>query len=185
MRKLSSFLMITLDGYYADAQGDMGWAHKSDPEWTAFGVENAKGGGVLLFGRVTYDLMNAYWPTPLARENNPAVAERMNSAPKIVFSKTMTRATWANTQLVGSDIAGAVRKMKDEPGPDMAILGSGIIITQLAEERLIDAFQFVVNPLALGQGKRLFDGIRERLALKLTGTRSFANGNVLLNYEAA
>ena len=80
-------------------------------------------------------------------------------------------------------MAAEVRKMKQEPGPGMAILGSGSIVAQLAEEGLIDQYQIVVNPVVLGKGRTMFDGIKDKLSLKLTKTRSFGNGNVLLCYE--
>jgi dihydrofolate reductase len=161
----------------------MSWAHKQDAEWNAFVQENASGGGELLFGRITYELMTRYWPTPLAMKNDPVVADRMNNLPKVVFSRTLEKALWKNTKLVKGDIAAEVRKMKNEPGPGMAILGSGSIVSQLAEEGLIDEFQIVVNPLVLGKGRTLFAGVKEKLNLKLTNTRTFGNGNVLLCYE--
>ena len=91
MPKLGVFNSVSLDGYFTDATGDMSWAHnaKPDPDWDAFTIGNARGGGVLLFGRVTYDLMMRYWPTPLAIEQMPTVAERMNKLPKVVFSRTL------------------------------------------------------------------------------------------------
>jgi dihydrofolate reductase len=111
------------------------------------------------------------------------VAERMNSLPKVVFSRTLDKASWNNTKLVKGDLAAEVRKMKQESGPTMAIMGSGSIVSQLAQEGLIDEFQVVVNPLVLGKGKSMFDGIKEKLTLKQTKTRTFGNGNVLLCYE--
>ncbi len=78
MRKLVVFNNVSLDGYFVDDRGDMSWAHQRDAEWGAFVSENASGGGVLVFGRVTYDLMAGYWPTPAALEGNPVVAEQMN-----------------------------------------------------------------------------------------------------------
>jgi dihydrofolate reductase len=185
MRKLVVFSHVTLDGYFADANGDMSWAHKEKPdaEWTAFVDNNAGRGGVLMFGRVTYELMAGYWPTPLAAKNDPIVAERMNSLPKVVFSRTLDKATWNHTKLVKGDIAAEIRRMKRDPGEDMVILGSGSIVAQLANEGVIDEYQFVVNPVALGKGKAMFDGIKEKLSLKLTNTRTFENGNVLNCYE--
>ena len=183
MRKLVVFNQVTLDGYIADTNGHMSWAHKQDAEWNAFVQENASGGGELLFGRITYDLMTSYWPTPLAMKNDPVVAARMNNLPKVVFSRTLENVSWNNTKLVKGDIAAEVRKMKKAPGPDMVILGSGSVVAQLAQEGLIDEYQMVVNPVALGKGKTMFDGLKEKLTLKLTRTRSFGNGNVLLCYE--
>src|SRR5437867_2351086 len=98
MRKLVVFNHVTLDGYFVDRNGDMSWAKAGthDAEWNAFVAENAKGEGPLLFGRVTYELMTRYWPTPLAMKNDPAVAERMTKLPKVVFSRTLDKASWNN-----------------------------------------------------------------------------------------
>src|SRR6266705_457470 len=85
MAKLVVYNSMSLDGYFTDANGDMSWAHKRDPEWQAFVSENASGGGQLLFGRVTYGLMASFWPTPLAAQSNPIVVERMNNLQKYVF----------------------------------------------------------------------------------------------------
>ncbi|MBI3646681.1 MAG: dihydrofolate reductase [Acidobacteriales bacterium] len=183
MREVIVFNQVTLDGYFADMNGDMSWAHKQDAEWKAFVQENASGGGELLFGRITYELMASYWPTPLAMKNDPVVAERMNHLPKVVFSRTLDRASWNNTKLVKGGMAAEIRKMKKEPGKDMVIFGSGSIVSQLAQEGLIDEYQIALNPVVLGKGKTMFDGIKEKLHLKLTKTRAFANGNVLLCYE--
>jgi dihydrofolate reductase len=185
MRKLIVFNNVSLDGYFAGENGDISWAHSGndDAEWNAFVAENASGGGQLLFGRITYELMAGYWPTPQAIKNDPVVAEGMNSMPKVVFSRTLEKASWNNTKLVKSDIAAEIRKMKKEPGEGMAILGSGSIVSQLAQEGLIDEFQIVVNPVVLGKGKTMFDGISEKLNLKLTKSRTFSNGKVLLCYE--
>lgn len=185
MPKLVVFNSVSLDGYFVDMNGNMSWAHNNNPdqEWDAFVSGNASGGGRLLFGRITYKLMASYWPTPVALKNDPVVAEQMNALPKVVFSRTMDAASWNNTKLVKSDLAAVVRKMKQEPGEDMAILGSGSIVSQLAQERLIDEFQIVVIPVILGKGRTMFEGIRERLFVKPTKTRAFRNGNVLLCYE--
>jgi dihydrofolate reductase len=183
MRKLIVFNNATLDGYFTSANGDMSWAHKQDPEWVAFTTENAGGGGMLLFGRKTYDLMASYWPTPMAMNNSPTVAERMNQLSKVVFSKTMDKASWSNTRLVKGDLATEVRKMKSEPGEGLVLLGSGSIVAQLAGENLIDEYQIVLNPIVLGGGRTLFEGVRKNL--KLAKTRTFGNGNVVLSYEPA
>jgi dihydrofolate reductase len=183
MRRLVVFNQITLDGYFTGADGDLSWAHRSDPEWNAFVEGNASGGGVLVFGRITYEMMASFWPTPLALQTNPVVAERMNNLPKVVFSRTLDRPSWNNTRLVKDDPAAAIRAMKRDDGPGMAIMGSGTIVSQLAPAELIDEYQVVVYPVALGKGRTMFDGIRERLNLKLTNSRTFGNGNVLLCFE--
>jgi len=183
MRKLIVFNQVSLDGYFTDVDGDMSWAHKQDAEWNAFVAENAGSGGELLFGRITYELMKSYWPTPAAAKAVPVVAERMNNLPKIVFSKTLDKASWNNTKLVRGDLAAEIRKMKNEPGEQMVIMGSGTIVSQLTAEGLIDEYQIVVNPIVLGEGRTMFEGIKRKLNLKRTKTRSFGNGNVLLCYE--
>jgi dihydrofolate reductase len=183
MRRLSVFNSVSVDGYFCDAQGDMSWAHRQDAEWGAFTSENASGGGMLLFGRITYELMASYWPTPGALEALPVVSERMNSLPKVVFSSTLAEPSWQNTDVVTGDIEASVERMKREPGPDMVIMGSGTIVAQLTDARLIDAYQIVVTPVVLGSGRTMFDGVKEKVALRLTGTRAFENGNVVLWYE--
>jgi dihydrofolate reductase len=185
MRKLGVFNQVSLDGYFTDAKGDMSWAHKQDPEWQSFASENASGGGVLVFGRKTYDLMAGYWPTPQALKNSPTVAERMNNLPKIVFSRTLDKAAWNNTTLIKGDIVEAMRKLKAEAGQDMLILGSGTIVSQFTDARLIDEYQVVVNAIVLGNGRTMFDGIRDRIGLRLKESRTFSNGNVVLWYGPA
>jgi len=187
MRKLIVFNHVTLDGYFVSVTGDFSWARSGndDAEYSAFVAENASGGGQLLFGRVTYELMASYWPTPIADQHNPAVAAGMNSMSKVVFSRTLEKASWNNTKLVKSDIVSEIRKMKDEPGPVMAILGSGTIVSQLAREHVIDEYQMMVDPVALGKGRTMFEGIQEKLTLKRTKTRTFQNGKVFLCYEPA
>ena len=185
MGKLIVFNQISLDGYFVDAHGDMSWAHNTseDEEWDEFVAANASGGGLLVFGRITYELMKGYWPTPAALQNDPVVAERMNNLPKLVFSRTLDKASWNRTRLVKDDMAAEMRTLKREPGNDMAIMGSGSIVSQLTQERLIDEYQIVVIPVVLGAGRTMFDGVKEKLGLALAETRSFRNGNVLLRYE--
>jgi len=180
--KLIVFNQVSLDGYFVDRHGDMSWAHRQDEEWNAFVAGNAAGGGTLLFGRITYELMTRYWPTPAAAENDPVVAERMNNLPKVVFSRTLDKPTWNNTRLVKSDMAAEIRRMKSALEGAMTILGSGSIVSQLAPRGLIDEYQMVVNPIVLGGGRTMFEGIDDTLRLKLTNTRTFGNGNVLLCY---
>src|SRR5262249_5866533 len=104
MRKLTVFNAMSLDGFIADRQGELSWAHRQDPEWKSFAAGNASGEAVLVFGRKTYDMMAGYWPTPMAAENAPEVRKRMNELEKIVFSRTMESALWQNTTLVKGDL---------------------------------------------------------------------------------
>jgi dihydrofolate reductase len=182
MRKLVVFNQVSLDGFFTDANSDIGWAHKHDPEWNAFLAENAESEGTLLFGRVTYEMMVAYWPTPLAAKNDPAVAKQMNLKPKVVFSRTLKAASWNNTRLLKGDLATEIGMLKSETGADMVILGSGSIVAELAPTGLIDEYQLIVNPIVIGEGRTLFEGVREKLSLRRTGARTFSNGNVLVSY---
>ncbi|HSE43612.1 MAG TPA: dihydrofolate reductase family protein, partial [Acidobacteriota bacterium] len=105
MGRISVFNQVTVDGYFSDINGDMSWAHKSDPEWDSFVKENASGEGSLLFGRVTYEMMERYWPTPQAMKDNPAIAKQMTAMPKIVFSRTLKHTSWENTKLFKGGLA--------------------------------------------------------------------------------
>jgi dihydrofolate reductase len=186
MQQLTVFENVSVDGYYVDRQGQMSWAKEdNDPEFNAFVADNARGGGTLIFGRVTYDMMAGFWPTPQARQMLPVVAERMNSARKFVFSRTLSQADWHNTTLVKGDLVAEVRRLKNEPGEGLVILGSGSLVAQLAAHAVIDEYQLVLNPTALGAGRTLFDGLTERLDLKLASSRIFRNGKVFLTYRPA
>jgi dihydrofolate reductase len=186
MRRLVVFNQLSVDGYFTDAHGDMSWAKEgADDEFNRFTTERAQGGGVLLFGRVTYEMMESFWPTPEAARMLPKVAEQMNKLPKVVFSRTMKEARWKNTTLVKDDLEGTIRHMKAQPGPDMAIMGSGTVVSQLAETGLVDAYELIINPVALGAGRTIFNGIRERVNLTLTESRMFKNGKVFLCYAPA
>lgn len=185
MRKLLVFNQVSLDGYIADARGDMSWARKDDAEWREYVDKNASGDSDMLFGRVTYEHMASFWPTPVAMQTMPIVAKRMNEAKKVVFSRTLDRATWQNTRLVKTDLAGTVRELKSQPGPALIVMGSGSVVSQLAQEALVDEYQMVVNPIVLGSGKSMFEGVKNAFGLQLRDTRRFTNGNVVLSYSRA
>ena len=184
MRRLIVFNQVTLDGYFAGLGGDISWAKgRQDPKFHQFVEENARGGGVLVFGRITYELMASFWPTEEALKTDPIVAQGMNKAEKIVFSRTLDKADWNNTRLVKSDMISEVRKLKQGSGKGLTVLGSGSIVSQLAQAGLIDEYQILLNPVVLGRGMTMFEGVRDRFTLKLTKTRVFGNGNILLTYE--
>jgi dihydrofolate reductase len=183
MRRIHAFTSISLDGFFTDATGDMSWAHRHDEEWRAFSSGNASGDGELLFGRKTYEMMASFWPTPQAAQMLPQVAAGMNRMRKYVVSRTLDEADWQNTTLLKGELTGEVEKLKGSAGPDVVILGSGSVVSQLTQARLIDQYQIVVIPVVLGLGRTLFETVRERLDLKLTKSKSFANGNVVLWYE--
>jgi dihydrofolate reductase len=187
MGKLSVFNNVTLDGYFCGVDGDLSWAYTRtrDPEWDAYVAGNASGGGALVFGRKTYQMMENYWPSPAAAEANPVVAGSINARPKYVFSRTLDQVTWNNTTLVKSGLADEIRKLKETADFKATILGSGSLVSQLTQAGLIDEYVFVVNPIVLGAGKTLFDGVERSANLNLIGARTFANGSVVLTYSVA
>ena len=187
MRKLSVFNQVSVDGYFKKSDDDISWTHKpdDDPEFKEFTEGNATGGGVLVFGRKTYEMMASFWPTPAAAEQFPVVAKQMNSLPKIVFSRTLDKASWSNTKVVKADPVTEIQKLKRESGEDMTIMGSGSIVSLLAQADLIDEYQILVIPIVLGEGKTMFDGSKKTFDLKLTSARTFRNGKALLVYEPA
>jgi dihydrofolate reductase len=182
MRKVFMFNLVSLDGYFEGPNRDISW-HNVDAGFNEYAVDMLNSVDTLLFGRVTYDLMAGYWPTPDAIKNDPIVAEKMNSLPKIVFSRALDKVEWNNTRLVKDNIEEEIKKMKKLSGKDMVILGSGSIVSELASLGLIDEYRIMVNPVVLGQGTPLFKGIKDKLNLKLIKTKTFGNGNVLLYYE--
>lgn len=138
---------------------------------------------MLLFGRVTYQMMASFWPTPDATRMFPVVAEGMNKADKVVFSRTLKTIEWNNTRLVNDNLVEEIRKMKQTSPKDMTILGSGSVVTQCAENGLIDSYQVMVDPVILGTGATVCKGISRKVDLRLTSTRAFRSGVVLLSYE--
>ena len=183
MAKVRVFNQVSVDGFFCDVQGDVNWAHKFDPEWMDFVASNASGNGVLLFGRKTFQMMEAAWTSPMAAKMNPALAERMTQLPKVVFSRTLETVGWANTTLIRDDLLGAVRELKRLEGPDRVVMGSGSVVAQLTQAGLVDEYQLVLNPIILGRGRTLFEGLEPKRALSLKKSRPFSNGNVVLWYE--
>ena len=127
--------------------------------------------------------MASYWPTEDAKRNDPAITEIMNRLPKIVFSNTLKKVEWENTRLVNENFVEAISKLKQEAGKDIAIFGSSDLAVTLLEHGLLDELRIMVNPILLGKGKTIFQGIKTQLGLKLLKTRTFKSGNILLYYE--
>jgi dihydrofolate reductase len=184
MGKLNSFTFITLDGYYKTLDGDISW-HKHGGEEGSYSAESLQSGNMLLFGRTTYEMMASFWPTPMAMDLFPVVAEGMNKAEKLVFSRTLENAAWENTRIVNGDILAEVKALKQKVSNDMTLLGSGSIVSQFAAAGLIDAYQIMIDPIAIGDGASLFKNISRQLHLRLVSSRIFNSGVVLLNYEPA
>ena len=184
MRKIFAFIMTTLDGYYEGPHEEFDfWV--VDEEFEEFSAEQLDEVDALLFGRVTYEGMAAYWPTPDAERDDPTVAAKMNGLSKIVVSRTLERAEWANTRLIKDDVAQELSDLKQQPGTDIAILGSSDLTVSLLEMGLVDEVRIMVNPVVLGAGKSVFRTAGARISLKLVKSRRFDSGNVLLYYQPA
>jgi dihydrofolate reductase len=185
MGKLTVYNFVTLNGYFKGPKEDISWAKTGSIEEKEFAAGNLKSANTLLFGRVTYQMMAGYWPSPAALKNDPAVAEGMNKAEKIVFSRTLNKAEWNNTRVVKDNMEEEIKKIKRIPGKDMTVLGSGSIVTQLAEKGLIDEYQVMVHPVVIGGGTPLLKDISQKLNLELINSRTFKSGGVLLCYQPA
>lgn len=182
MRTLKVFESVSVDGYFSDAHGDMSFAHAiaPDPEFGAWVGENASRGGELLLGRKTYEMMERFWTSAAALEQMPVVAKGMNAARKYVASRTITP-TWTGSQRLEGDLVAAVRAVKESEGPPLTILGSGSVASTLGDAGLVDEYQFVIVPTALGAGRTVFTSPKK---LRLVDQRAFKNGNIVVTYAS-
>jgi dihydrofolate reductase len=183
MGRISSYLQVSMDGYFAGPDGQIDWfKNNPDPEFEEFSLERAQGNSTLLFGRTTYEMMAGAWPRDEAHEDQPGMADVMGKSPKIVFSKSLRDVEesprWQNVE-IRRDIDAAVLRDDDR---DYTTLGSGSIVQQLTNLGLVDEYMFVVNPVLLGRGKNAFVGI-DTADLDLSESRSFKNGLVWISYH--
>jgi dihydrofolate reductase len=183
MGKLTAFNFLTLNGFYKGPGGDLSWHRHGGPEEGHAEDALSKKQNSLLFGRTTYQMMSSYWPTSMAAEQSPIVAKGMNEADKFVCSNTLKKADWNNTRILSGDIVAEVKKLKAEREDDLTILGSGSLVTLFAEHGLIDAYQFMLDPVAIGEGTPVFKGLGNKLDLKLINVKQFKSGVLVLDYE--
>jgi dihydrofolate reductase len=181
-RRLFSFMVMTLDGFTEGPHGEFDWPNVDD-EFNEFSLSQLRDIDVLLFGRVTYEMMASYWPTPEAMREDPATAGAMNDVSKVVFSSTLKTADWDNTTLAKGDANDVVRELKQKPGKDLALFGSAKLTISLLENGLVDELRVMVNPILLGGGVSLFTGLQARIPLTLVRTTTFSGGNVVLTYR--
>jgi len=180
MRKLIMWNLVTLDGFFEGPRaGDIDF---HDTVWgeelERFSLEQLRNAGLLLFGRVTYQFMADYWPSEMGE-----IADLMNSIPKVVFSRTLDRAEWANTELVSANAVERVAELKEQPGRDILIFGSANLASTLTESRLIDEYRIAVAPVLLGSGSPLFKPGLHYVKLRLLEARPLTTGGVILRYE--
>lgn len=184
VRKLFVFDFVTLDGYFEGPNHDLSW-HNVDAEFQQFAIEQLDTIDLLIFGRVTYEMMAAYWTTEQAMTNDPIVAGKMNSTAKIVYSKSLQKAEWSNTVLANEVVPSDILKLKTQNGRNIAIFGSSDLSLSFIKHNLVDEYRIMINPIVLGDGKCLFEGINNKLNLNLKNTRTFKSGNILFYYEPA
>ncbi len=184
MSKLIVYNFVSLNGYFKGENEDISWAKSDSKGEKDFAAEKLKAGNILLFGRKTYELMASYWPTAEAAKNNPHVADGMNNAEKIVFSRSIKTADWNNTQIMRGELEDQIKKLKSG-NKDITILGSGTLVDQLTDKKLIDEYQIMEHPVIISGGTPIFSGVKNKLDLKLTGTKKFKSGVVLMTYEPA
>jgi dihydrofolate reductase len=182
VRRLVSFIGISLDGYYQGPNGEFDFANV-DQEFYDFSNRQDAYIDTLMFGRETYELMAAYWPT--ATEDDPEVIEFMNSVQKVAVSTTLERADWNNTTLVSDNLAENVKELKERPGKEIAMFGSVRLTASLLELGLVDELRVMVFPILLGNGASMFSTLNGRVTLELWRTTTFRSGNVLLVYRPA
>jgi len=179
LRTLFSFQMVSLDGFFEGSKRELDW-HNVDEEFHEFADRQLRAVDTLLFGRVTYQMMASFWPA--ATESDPIIAGKMNALPKLVCSRTLTTVEWNNSKLIKGDLAEEVSKLKKQPGKDIALFGSGAVLSKLMEANLIDEHRIMIAPVLLGAGNPLFKKLEQRQRLKVLRTTAFKSGNVLLVY---
>jgi dihydrofolate reductase len=178
VRKVILWDMLSLDGYFEGREkGGIDW-FRFDEDLEEYILETQRSADTLLFGRVTYEGMAAYWPSAEGQ-----IADFMNSVPKVVFSRTLERAEWNNTTLVRENAPEEVARLKQQSGGDIFVFGSADFAATLIEHDLVDEYRFGINPLLLGAGVPFFKGSGGQRNLKLLEVKPLRSGLVILHYR--
>jgi dihydrofolate reductase len=184
MRKIFLFMLVSVDGYFEAPDHDLSW-HNVNAEFNEFANKQLEEEvGTLLFGRRTYDLMASFWPT-----SKSTTAGLMNALPKVVVSHSAFEPEWEHTTVISADasayddVASEIRKLKAQPGKDIAIFGSNTLCVSLMEAGLVDEFRIMTCPVALGKGTSLFVGLSKRTIFHLAKQHEFDSGNLLRYYS--
>ena len=179
MRKIIVLEMISLDGFFETKNKEPDW-HIRGEDFLEYSRELLNSVDVILFGRITYQMMEAFWPN--ATEENAAITHKMNHLNKIVFTKTLKKVTWNNSEIAKESLEEEVLKLKKQRGKDIVIFGSGSIVNELTELDLIDEYRFVIIPVVLGKGNTLFKGLEDGIKMKLLKAKMLDSGVVILCY---
>jgi len=185
MRKIISFMHISLDGFVAGPNGEMDWI-KVDQDIFDYVGKRIGEGDTALYGRVTYQMMESYWPTaadqPNATRHDIENSKWYSEVHKVVLSKTMKGAGVTNTTIISDNLSNELNEIKHKAGKDILLFGSPTATHSLIQQNLIDGYWLFVNPIILGQGIPLFTDIKEKIKLKLLTTHQFSCGVTELNY---
>ncbi len=186
MRKIVSFVHVSLDGFVASADGGLDWISINE-ELFGYVEQRIKQTDTALYGRVTYQMMEAYWPTaadqPAATKHDHEHSRWYKQVRKIVLSKTLQEKNHSDTKIISSNLTGEITKLKQGMGSEILMFGSPSATHALMAENLIDEYWLFINPILLGQGIPLFKNIKDRTALKLVKSKIFASGVVCLHYQ--
>ena len=185
MRKVISFMHVSLDGFVAGPNGEMDWIKVNEEIFDYVGKRISET-DTALYGRVTYQMMENYWPgageKPNASKHDIEHSKWYNKVHKVVLSQTMQGANLAHTTMISDNLADRINEIKQQPGSEIALFGSPTATHALMQLDLIDGYWLFVNPIILGQGIPLFAGIKDKVRLKLLTTRQFTCGVTELNY---
>ena len=181
MRKLFLQINVSVDGYINDDAGDIDW-HFADEEFQRYIDDTLQSIDGMILGRLAFEQLAAYWPTA-GSEASPVQVGRMHELPKYVLSGTLERSDWHNSRVLGGDPAAAIAELKRQDGRDLALFAGGKAATSAISLGLVDEYRLILNPALLAGGIPLFSGQYPRGELRLTGTRQFASGALVLTYE--
>jgi dihydrofolate reductase len=188
MRNVILLMHVSLDGFVAGPNGEMDWI-RLDDELVGYVAALTATADTALFGRVTYQMMEGYWPTaaasPTATQHDVDHATWVNPTPKIVFSRTLQQVTWQNSRIVADQIPEEIARLKAEPGKNMLMIGSARTAHTFMQLGLIDEYRINVNPVILGGGMPLFPSLEHRAQLQLSGAKTFPSQVVGLHYQKA
>lgn len=180
MRKITVTEFLSLDGVMEAPEK---WVFPYQSEDVAQAIEDqAFAAEALLLGRVTYEIFAAYWPNYQGKKD-ARIADRMNSQPKYVVSTTLEKAEWNNTRILRDNFTEDLKQLKQQPGGDISLIGSASLAQSLMKADLIDEYQLMVHPIALGHGKRLFEEGFHKTPLSLVDCRSFRSGVLKVTYR--
>jgi len=185
MRKIIVSNVVTLDGFFEGTNRELDW-FVTGKEFFEYAGNLLKEVDAILFGRITFEQMAAYWPN--TTDDDPLITEKMNSLQKIVISKSLENINsfavkWNNSTFIHNDLEEEIHKLKQQLGKDIVIFGSGMLVSSLTNAGLIDKYNIIVTPVILGKGNPLFKGLNKKLNLKLINTKTLGSGVVILSYK--